>query len=300
MLSTRQLRYFEALARHRHFGRAAQVCAVTQPTLSMQIKEMEDLLGVRLVERSRAGVRLTPIGEDAVAQARGVLTALADMERSIRAHGRLLEGQLRLGALPTIAPYLLPRLLPEMAKRFPDLEVALRESQTETLLAELEDGALDLVILALPVENPALETRALFDDPFYLAVPEGSGLFPDGIAQADAVSGEDLLLLEDGHCLRDQALNVCQQVDRRRLRRFGASSLSTLVQLVANGLGMTFLPELHVRSEGGRVPRVRLLPFAAPQPVRTIGLAWRRTLPFKADVEALARLIIACRAREEG
>jgi len=295
MLSTRQLRYFEALSRHLHFGRAAKECAVTQPALSMQIREMEDMLGVRLVERGQGGVRLTVVGEEAAARARGVLAALGDMERTIRDRGHLLEGRLRLGVIASIAPYLLPRLLPEMARRYPGVEIALRESQTDQLVADLAHGDLDLVVLSLPVEHPALETLALFDDPFFLAVPEASDAFPEELASADRILADDLLLLEDGHCFRDQALNVCRKVDEKRLRRFGASSLSTLAQLVANGQGVTLLPEMFVSSEGGRIPRVRLLPFPDPVPTRTIGLVWRRTLPFRDDVDAVAAMVKACR-----
>lgn len=295
MLSTRQLRYFEALSRHLHFGRAAEECAVTQPALSMQIREMEELLGVRLVERGRAGVRLTAVGEEAAERARGVLCAIADMERTIRDRSRLLEGRLRLGVIASIAPYLLPRLLPEMARRYPGVEIALRESQTEYLVAELAHGDLDLVVLSLPVEHPALDCAALFEDAFLLAVPEASPDFPGDVAAADLILADHLLLLEDGHCFRDQALNVCRKVDEKRLRRFGASSLSTLAQLVANGQGITLLPEMFVASEGGRIPRVRLLRFPDPVPTRTIGLVWRRTLPYREDVEAVAAMIKECR-----
>lgn len=298
MLSTRQLRYFEALSRHRHFGRAAEECAVTQPALSMQIREMEEMLGVRLVERGRTGVRLTPVGEEAAERARSILVAIADMERTIRERRRLLEGRLRLGVIPSIAPYLLPRLLPEMGRSCPGVEVALRESQTEQLVAELARGDLDLVVLSLPVEHPALESLPLFEDAFLLAVPEGSGDFPGDIAASERILAEDLLLLEDGHCFRDQALNVCRKVDERRLRRFGASSLSTLAQLVANGQGITLLPQMYVSSEGGQIPRVRLLRFPDPVPTRTIGLVWRRTLPFRHDVEAVAAMVKACRAED--
>lgn len=295
MLSIRQLRYFEALARHRHFGRAAEDCAVTQPALSMQIREMEEMLGVRLLERGRGGVRLTPVGEEAAGRARGVLAALADMERTIRDSGRLLEGRLRLGVIASIAPYLLPRLLPEMARSHPGLEIALRESQTEHLVADLVQGDLDLVILSLPVEHPALEAMALFEDRFVLAVPEASTDFPGPQASPDSILAADLLLLEDGHCLRDQALNVCRKVDARQLRRFGASSLATLAQLVANGQGITLLPDLFVRAEGGRLAGVRLLPFPDPVPARTIGLVWRRTMPSRKDVAAVADMVKACR-----
>ncbi|MFG1343632.1 LysR substrate-binding domain-containing protein [Xanthobacter autotrophicus DSM 431] len=295
MLSTRQLRYFEALSRHRHFGRAAEECAVTQPALSMQIREMEEMLGVRLLERGRGGVRLTPVGEEAAGRAREVLAALTDMERTIRDRGRLLEGRLRLGVIPSIAPYLLPRLLPEMARRYPGVEIGLRESQTEHLVAELAHGDLDLVVLSLPVEHPALDTMALFEDRFLLAVPEASPAFRGPLASPDSILADDLLLLEDGHCFRNQALNVCRKVDEKRLRRFGASSLSTLVQLVANGQGITLLPQMFVSQEGGHIPRVRLLSFPDPVPTRTIGLVWRRTLPYREDVEALAAMVRACR-----
>lgn len=295
MLSTRQLRYFEALARHRHFGRAAEDCAVTQPALSMQIREMEAHLGVRLLERGRGGVRLTPAGEEAATRARGVLAALADMERTLRDHGSLLEGRLRLGVIPSIAPYLLPRLLPELGRRHPGLEIALRESQTASLVAELAEGALDLVVLSLPVEHPDIEVMALFDDPFVLAVPEAADDFPGPRALPDAIRAGDLLLLEDGHCFRDQALSVCRAADGGRLRQFGASSLATLVQLVSNGQGVTLLPHMHVAQEGGRIPRVRLLPFDDPVPARTVGLAFRRTLPRRDDVETVAAMVRACR-----
>lgn len=295
MLTLRQIRYFEALARLGHFGRAAEDCGVTQPALSMQIREMEEMLRVKLVERTPAGVRLTPIGEDAAVRARALLAGVGDFERSLRDHGRLLQGRLRLGVIASVGPYLLPRLLPELARRFPKVEIALSESLTEHLVGELVHGDLDVVILSLPLVHPALETRALFDDPFVLAVPEAAEGYPGPVVRADAVDPDGLLLLEDGHCLRDQALNVCRHADARRLRRFGASSLSTLAQLVANGQGVTLLPDMFVRSEGISLPRVRLIPFAPPAPFRTIGLAWRRTLPFPEDVEALGQAITASR-----
>lgn len=294
MISFRQLRYFEALARLRHFGRAAQECAVTQPALSMQIREMEADLGIALVERGRSGVRLTPAGAEAEARARDLIAGLADFERTLRSHGRLLEGRLRLGVIPSVAPYLLPRLLPEMARRFPKVEIALRESQTGQIVPELAEGELDLVILSLPVEHPALESRALFCDRFLLALPEEADADAGPASMAQILS-QDLLLLEDGHCFRDQALKLCGQVDQRQLRRFGASSLATLAQLVANGQGVTLLPELFVAAEGGRIPRVRLKRFPEPQPFRTIGLAWRRTLPYAQDIAAFAEMIAACR-----
>ncbi|BAF90160.1 MULTISPECIES: hydrogen peroxide-inducible genes activator [Azorhizobium] len=295
MLSTRQLRYFEALSRHLHFGRAAEECAVTQPALSMQIRDMEADLGVDLVERGRGSVRLTPMGEETAVRAREILASLTDLERSIRAQGSLLEGRLRLGVIPSVAPYLLPRLLPAVGQAYPRVELALRETQTEQLVAELLNGSLDLLILSLPVEHPALETRALFDDAFLLALPEGAELPEGDLATPDHLAPDDLLLLEDGHCFRDQALQVCGAMDQRRLRRFGATSLSTLVQLVANGQGVTLLPEMLVACEGGQIPRVRLVRFPEPAPRRSIGMVWRRSSPFVRDIAAFARLVEGCR-----
>ncbi|MFG1477093.1 hydrogen peroxide-inducible genes activator [Xanthobacter sp. V4C-4] len=302
MLSLRQIRYFEALARHLHFGRAADECGVTQPALSMQIRDMEERLRARLVERTPSAVRLTPVGEGAAERARALLAAVSDFERTIRDHGQLLQGRLRLGVIASVGPYLLPRLLPEMARRHPKVEVSLRESLTDHLVTDLVQGDLDLAIVSLPLVHPALESRAVFDDPFVLAVPQSTAAagFGGNVAHADQIRAEDLLLLEDGHCFRDQALNVCQRADARRLRRFGASSLSTLAQLVANGQGITLLPELFVRAEGAHLPRVRLIPFAAPAPSRTIGLAWRRTLPFPEDIEAMAEMIAACQPGADG
>lgn len=294
MLTLRQLRYFEALSRHLHFGRAAEECAITQPALSMQIREMEEAHGVVLLERGRQGVRLTAIGEVAAHRARVVLSSIQDLERTLRDHTRLLEGQLRLGVIPTIAPYLLPRLLPKLEKHHPGLEVALRESVTGQLVSALTEGALDVVIMSLPVEHPELEHEVLFQDPFFLALPPGSDSPLTAPVALDDLSTDDLLLLEDGHCLRDQALNLCRHVDQRQLRRFGASSLTTLVEMVASGQGSTLLPALFLDAEPNVANRLRLLPFQSPGPNREIGLVWRRTLPFAEDVAQLARLIRAC------
>ncbi len=294
MLTLRQLRYFEALSRHLHFGKAAEECAVTQPALSMQIREMEEMHGVTLVERGRQGVRLTAIGEEAAARARAVLAAMGDLERTLRDHGRLLDGQLRLGIIPTIAPYLLPRLLPLLEKNHPGLELSLRESTTAHLVSALAEGELDLVIMSLPVEHPELDSMMLFEDPFYLAMPPDSAALPDAPVTSADICVDDLLLLEDGHCLRDQALQLCHRVDERQMRRFGASSLATLVEMVASGQGSTLLPGLFVQAEPGLAQRLRLLPFKAPAPSRDIALVWRRTLPFAEDVQLMARIVRAC------
>lgn len=294
MLTLRQLRYFEALSRHLHFGRAAEECAITQPALSMQIREMEETHGVVLLERGRQGVRLTAIGEVTAQRARAVLSSIQDLERTLRDHTRLLEGQLRLGVIPTIAPYLLPRLLPALEKHHPGLEVALRESITGQLVSALAEGELDVVIMSLPAEHPELDHEVLFQDPFFLALPPGADSQLAVPVAVDDLHTADLLLLEDGHCLRDQALQLCHQVDERQLRRFGASSLATLVEMVASGQGSTLLPALFLEAEPNVVNRLRLLPFQDPAPSRDIGLVWRRTLPFAEDVAELAHLVRAC------
>lgn len=296
MTSFRQLRYFEALARTRHFGRAAEACGVTQPALSMQIRELEAHLRVALVERGREGVRLTAAGEDVLARTRSILIAVSDLETAAAAQGGVLDGRFRLGIIPSIAPFLLPRLLPLVRQRFPTLDLALRETQTDVLLGELLAGELDAAILSLPVDSADCLSLPLFDDAFLLAVPAGAEAFAgENAARAEHLDRADLLLLEDGHCLRAQALQVCAHVDPRRLRSYGATSLTTIMQLVANGQGVTLLPELFVEAEGAGDGRVRLLRFAEPQPRRHVGLVWRRSAPHRADMDAFAGLVRECR-----
>lgn len=298
MISFRQLRYLDALARIGHFGRAAEASAITQPALSMQIRELEGHLGVALIERRRDGVRLTPAGREIVARGRAILTAVGDLETAAASFGRLLEGRFRLGIIPSIAPFLLPRLLPAARARFPLLELALRETQTDILITELLSGDLDAVMVSLPVEHPDVASLPLFEDAFLLAVPaEGMVGRGEGAARPELLERDDLLLLEDGHCLRDQALKVCANVDPRRLSSYGATSLTTIVQLVANGQGVTLLPELFIEAEGAADPRVRLLRFTDPEPKREVGLVWRRSSPRRGDIEALGDVVRACRQR---
>ena len=300
MLTFRQLRYFEALARHRHFGRAAQACAVTQPALSMQIRDLEATLGGQLVERARDGLRLTELGEDVAARAGAILSALRDLETRGRSGAAGLSGPIRLGVIPSIAPYLLPRLLPAIRERHADVQLSLRETQTAALVRELAAGDLDAVVMSLPVEHLDLEAEPLFDDAFLLAVPTVSPLAQRRVATSDLLDDEELLLLEDGHCFRDQALTVCRTIDPRRLKSFGATSLTTLMQLVANGQGITLLPRLFVDSEARADPRVTLLRFVDPEPKRTLGLAYRRTSHAKAGFAALAQTIRAMKSEPLG
>jgi LysR family hydrogen peroxide-inducible transcriptional activator len=290
LLTLRQLRYLAALAEHRHFGRAAEACAVSQPALSMQIRELEKLLEAPLVERRPGDVILTAVGQDVVERGRDILTAARDLVDAARHVNQVLSGGLSLGVIPTIAPYVLPRILPKLQQRYPALKVELRETQTRVLLDELVRGALDVVLLALPVGDADVETLELFHDPFMLAVPANDPNPPSTPIDAHDIDQNRLILLEEGHCLRDQALAFCANHTRDSAIRLGATSLATVMQMVANGYGVTLLPQIAADVEA-RDERVKLLRFAAPQPGRTVGLAWRRTSPRKSDFVALGRLV---------
>jgi LysR family transcriptional regulator, hydrogen peroxide-inducible genes activator len=288
MVTLRQLRYLEALAETLHFGHAAEACAVTQPALSMQIKELENELQVSLLERRKSGIELTEQGEEIVRRGRTILASVRDLLDYAQHRERVLTGSLKLGAIPSIAPYLLPAALPELQRRFPDLALHLRETITETLIGELVSGDLDLILVALPIEDPEIETLHLLDDKFVLAARASKG---KRAKATDMLANERLLLLEEGHCLRDQALSFCRLVTPEARESFGASSLATIVQMVAHGYGITLLPEMAVASEVYQGSNIRLLHFAAPEPKREIGLAWRKTSPRKPDFLAFAALL---------
>lgn len=289
-VTLRQLRYFDALARELHFGRAASACAVSQPALSMQLQDLEEQLGVALIERARSGVRLTEKGREIAARAERVLGDVRDLVDFARHSAGPLTGALRLGVIPSVAPYLLPPLLPLLAAEYPALELAVRETQTRPLTHELIDGRLDVLLLALPLGHDDIAELPLVDDRFLLALPKSRRLSGRVRATPELVSHERLLLLEEGHCLRDQALEYCslRQVDT--VNTFGASSLSTVVEMVAAGLGITLLPEICVPVEARGRP-LRLIRFVEPEPHRTIGLAWRATSPRRADFLELGRLV---------
>lgn len=293
-VTLRQLGYLAALARHRHFGRAAAACGVSQPALSVQIQELEANLGAVLIERARGRIELTPDGGEVARRARRILAEVDDLVDLARHRGRLLAGPLRLGAIPSVAPYLLPTVLPCLQERHPALDLLIRETQTAVLVDELARGALDVLLLSLPIGHPEIETIRLFDDPFLLAVPAGHPLAAVAAADPRHLEGERLLLLEEGHCLRDQALDYCDRGGRGGLGGFGASSLATVARMVANGLGVTLLPEVCLPYEG-RDPRLALRRFAPPAPSRAIGLAWRRSSPRKRDFVELGKLLVACR-----
>jgi LysR family hydrogen peroxide-inducible transcriptional activator len=289
MITLKQLRYLSALAEHRHFGKAAEACAVTQPALSMQIRDLEKDLGIELVERRPGDVILTETGAEVARRAEGILAGARDLTEFARHSGRVLTGRLRLGVIPTLAPYVLPQILPALQTRFPDARVELRETQTRNLMDELARGALDAVLLALPVEESDVETLMLFDDPFLLAVPAADPRHAKSIVDARDIDPRRLILLEEGHCLRDQTLAFCG-VRLETASGLGATSLSTVMQMVANGYGVTLLPRIALPVEA-RDSRVKVLRFRAPEPVRQIGLAWRRTSPRKADFAALGKIV---------
>jgi LysR family hydrogen peroxide-inducible transcriptional activator len=292
MLTLRQLRYLDALARHRHFGRAADACAISQPALSMQIKEMETDLGVALVERRSGVVALTETGLEIARRTKRILSEVSDLEDFARHRGGVLSGALKFGVIPSVAPYVLPRLLPVLQDKHPDLELELRETQTRFLIGELIRGSLDVVMIALPAPLPDIETLPLFDDTFLLAAPAADDLPTRTRITADDIDPDRLILLEEGHCLRDQALAFCSDASRGSLRELGATSLTTVMQMVANGYGVTLIPEIAVPVEV-RDERVKLLRFAKPEPFRTIGLGWRKTSSRARDFQALGKIVSA-------
>jgi LysR family transcriptional regulator, hydrogen peroxide-inducible genes activator len=290
MTTLRQLRYLDALARHGSFRRAAEECAISQPALSMQIRELEQELGAELVTRRKGMTVLTETGVEVARRAGPILSAARDLADCVRHGGPLLSKTLRLGVIPTLAPYVLPLLLPELHRTHPDLCLDLFETHTKTLVTELGQGTLDVLLLALPLENTELETVALFNDRFLFAVPADDPLPERAEVKPSDVNVRRLVLLEEGHCLRDQALIYCGQHDTANTK-LGATSLSTVLQMVASGYGVTLLPEVAVDVEV-RDERVKLLRFVEPQPQRQVVLAWRPTSPRKADFLELGQILL--------
>lgn len=290
--SVRQLEYAVAVADARHFGRAARACAVTQPALSAQVAHLEELLGVQLFERRRRGIIVTPLGERLIERARAALRQMDDLVETARRGQSPLSGPLRLGVIPTIAPYLLPRWLPAVRRAHPELALSLHEDKTDRILEQLEDGRLDLLLLALPVPGDHLECELLFEEPFVLAAPVGHRLLRRRApAATEDLRDEAVLLLDDGHCLREQALAVCELAGAREARELRATSLVTLVQMVANGLGVTLIPATAVEALVGRQTEVAVRPFRRPAPSRKLGLVWRRTSARADEFRVLAGLL---------
>lgn len=290
-VNLRDLRYLVALADLRHFGRAAEACHVSQPTLSTQIRKLEEELGVALVERAPRQVMLTPVGRDIADRARRVLADVEQMRETARRTIDPEGGSIRLGIFPTLGPYLLPHVVPVLRARFPNLELLLVEEKTEQLLAMLRNGRLDAAVLALPLHEDWLESEFLFEEPFMLAVPNNHALANRRNLQLSDLADQHLLLLEDGHCLRDQALEVCTKAGAGEKDGFRATSLETLRQMVAAGVGITLLPMLAVKPPVSTSTDIKLVSFKTPAPTRRVAMVWRKSSAMGAFLHQFAALL---------
>ncbi|MEJ6393867.1 LysR substrate-binding domain-containing protein [Gymnodinialimonas sp. 2305UL16-5] len=275
-LTLKHLRYFEALARHQHFGRAAESCAISQPALSLQIKELEGMLGAPLVERASRQIRLTSLGEDFAERARKILLEVDELDDLVRAAHGPISGRLRIGVIPTVAPYLLPQIITALTARFPALELQPRETVTQSLIEDLLAGRLEMAIVALPISEPALQEFKLFEEDFVLIRAPEDAAKP--VPSPEKLKEMRLLLLEEGHCFRDQALSFCEMKPSDPRYLMEGSSLSTLAQMVGAGMGLTLLPEMALPLET-RSAHVSVARFPSPSPSRSIGIVWRKTNP---------------------
>jgi LysR family hydrogen peroxide-inducible transcriptional activator len=287
-LTLKQLRYFEALSRHGHFGRAAEACAISQPALSMQIKELEESLGSALFERNARNIRLTGFGEEFALRIRDILRSVDELGDMARVSHDHLAGRLRIGIIPTIAPYLLPRIINELTGKYEGLDIHVRESQTAKLLQELAEGRIDTAIVALPVSEPSLTEISLFSEEFVLVRPAEDDGKP--VPNRETLREMRLLLLEEGHCFRDQALSFCNIQSSRPRELMDGSSLSTLVQMVGAGIGVTLIPEMAVDVET-RSASVSIAHFPNPKPSRTIGMIWRKTNPLAGQLARVSEVV---------
>lgn len=287
-LTLKHLRYFDALAGHRHFGRAAESSAISQPALSLQIKELEQILGAPMVERGPRQIRLTALGEDFALRARDILRAVDELAGLAQTTAGPLSGRLRLGVIPTIAPYLLPRLLRRLPERLPGLDLRPREAVTPKLVRDLVEGRLDVALVALPVSEPSLAEAPLFAEAFLLVRSLHAAMMP--VPELADLQNLPLLLLEEGHCFRDQALAACKLPRTPSGEVIEGSSLSTLVQMVGAGIGVTLIPEMAAEVEARSAP-VAIHRFPEPVPGRTIGLVWRRSTPLADHYTALAQIM---------
>jgi len=286
-----ELRYIVAVARERHFGRAAEACFVSQPTLSVAVKKLEEELGVTLFERGPGEVSVTPPGQKIVAQAQRVLEE-AGRIKDLAAAGRdPLAGPLRLGAIYTIGPYLLPKLIPILRKSAPAMQLHIQENFTHRLAEALKNGEVDVILIALPFTEPGIETRAVYDEPFLVAVPKGHPWEGRKRVSSEELTKESLLLLGEGHCFRDQVLEFCHTT---RARAIEGGSLETIRHMVASGVGVTVLPSTSIGTNGGSGDLIRILPLTKPAPTRRVALAWRRSFPRPEAIEALRKAILAC------
>jgi LysR family transcriptional regulator, hydrogen peroxide-inducible genes activator len=296
-VTLRQLRYFDALARHGHFGRAAEACSISQPALSMQIREMEEALGGALLERSARQVALTQFGEELIRRVREILRSVDELGDFARASQDRLAGRLRVGMIPTIAPYLLPKVIENLARLHPELDIHVRETLTPKLIKEVAEGRLDTAIVALPVSESSLTEVALFTENFLLVRPGGDKGTP--VPSSEMLREMRLLLLEEGHCFRDQALSFCNMQSSPPREVLDASSLSTLVQMVGAGIGVTLIPEMAVTVETRSAP-VSVARFKNPQPSRTIGMVWRKTSPLARQLQQISEVVCIAAGKPSG
>lgn len=287
-MNLRALQYFVKLADLRHFSKAAEACHVSQPTLSTQIMKLEEELGVQLVERSPKNIMLTPVGEEIANRARLVLSDIDQIRAVARRSGNPADGVLRLGLFPTLAPYLLPHVVPTLRKRYPNLRLQMAEEKTDDILRMLRQGQLDAALLALPINGEGLELEVLFEEPFVLALPGKHPLAERGHITIDDLEGAELLLLEEGHCLRDHALEVCALADAHERVDFHATSMETLRQMVAADVGITLMPLLAVKPPIAETGNIVIRRFDKPAPSRTIALVWRGSSAISGFLRELA------------
>ncbi len=291
----KQLQYLVSLRDHGHFGRAAEACFVTQSTLSAGLRELETLIGVVLVERTRRVVRFTPLGDRIADKARRVLREAEELGDLARAAGRPLSGDMRMSVIPTIAPFMLPHILPRLRADYPDLKLYLREEPSGAACDGLHNGRTDCVLLALPFACGEVSAQPLFDDRLFVAFPEGEYVpCPASIRAAD-IDEQRLLLLEDGHCLKDHALAACNRPELRAEATMMGTSLHTIVQMVDNGLGVTMLPEMALKAGILEHTNIAARPLEADHPMRSIALVWRRASPRERDFQLLAQVLTEAR-----
>ena len=292
-----EMRYIVALARERHFGKAAEACHVSQPTLSVALKKVEGQLGAALFERTANEVRITALGERIVAQARRVLEEAVKLEEIAESTGDPLTGQLRVGIIYTIAPYLLPQLIPALSREAPRMPLFLKEDFTGNLIPALKAGELDVIVIALPFTEPGLVAQAVYDEPFRVVVPASHPWAQRMDISADELDGQNLLLLGQGNCFRDQVLESCPRLTAPDALEHSleGSSLETIRYMVASGAGVAVMPSTAADPLIGREPMVRVLPFAGVQPKRTVGLVWRVTFPRPQAIDAMRAALLACR-----
>jgi LysR family hydrogen peroxide-inducible transcriptional activator len=291
MPTLKQLQYLVALKEQGHFGRAAEACYVTQSTLSAGIRELESLIGVTLVERTRRVVRFTSLGDRIVEKAHRVLREAEELAAIAQASGKPLSGELRMGVIPTIAPYLLPRLLPRLRAERPQLKLFLREEMSHAAIESLRHGHVDCVLLALPFPTGDTESELLFSDPLHIAFPQNDPRDPPMEIDPEMIDASRLLLLEDGHCLKDHALAACNRPELRAEATITGTSLHTLVQMVENGLGLTLLPEMAIRGGILAGTHISVRPIRSPHAHRDIALIWRRNSPREKEFRMMADIL---------